>query len=105
MLGKGFNFVLPIGSNHDQIDHAADHSGAVFNGFCTPQLAVASCEVHHRASHLVHACFKAHTCSCGGFLKDHGQCAVCQWLVFFVGLELGFDERCTLENMRIFFSV
>ena len=101
MRCKLFNLVLAIRANHHQVNHAADHARTVFNGLCAAQLAVARGEVNHRSTQLVHAGFKAHTSARGCFLKNHGQGAVCQWLVFFVGFELGFDESSPLEQMRV----
>ena len=44
---KILNLVLAVSADHHQVDHSADHACAVFNGFCAPQLTIASGEVHH----------------------------------------------------------
>ena len=101
MLGKAVDFVLLVGTNHHQVYHAADDLGAVFNRLGAAQLTAFSRQVHHRAAELVHASFKAHAGAGGGLFKNHHQRAVYQRLVFFVGLELLFDQRCTLKQVRI----
>ena len=102
VLRKALDLVLAEGSDHDQIDHAADDLGAVLDGLGASELAVASGEVHHRAAQLVHPGFKAHTRARGGFLENHGQRAIRQRLVLLVGLELALDERGALKQVAVF---
>jgi hypothetical protein len=87
--------------DHYQIDHAADHLGAVFNRLGAAQLAVAGGQMHHAAAHLVHASLKAHPCTGGGFLENHGQCSISQRVVLFVGLEFFLDQGGPLKQVGV----
>ena len=97
--GKALDLALLKGTDHHQIHHAADDLGAVLDGLGAAQLAVARRQVDHRAAQLVHAGLKAHTGPGAGLLEDHGQRAVYQRVVFFVGLELLFDDGGALEQV------
>jgi hypothetical protein len=92
----------PVGANHHQVGHAADDFGAVFNRFRATQLAVACGEVNHRATQLIHACFKAHARARGGLLENHRQRTVGQCVVLFVGFKFLLDQRGALEHVGVF---
>jgi hypothetical protein len=101
MLGKALDFGLLISANHHQINHAADDFGAVFNRLGSAQLAAVSCQMNNRTTHLVHAGFKTHAGTGGGFFKNHSQGTVSQGLMFFVGFEFFLDKGGTLENISV----
>ena len=98
---KAFDLGLFIGADHHQIDHAADDFGRIFDGLGSAQLAVTRGQVNHGAAHLVHASFKTDARAGGGLFKNHGQGAVCQWLVLVVGFEFMFDECGARKQIRV----
>jgi hypothetical protein len=100
--GEGVDLGLLVGADHHDVDHAADDLGAVFDRLGAAQLAVAGGQVHHRAAQLVHAGLEAHAGARAGLLEDHGQRAVDQRLVLFVGLELLLDDRHAIEEVGVF---
>jgi hypothetical protein len=102
VLRKALDLGLLEGADHHQVGHAADDARAVLDRLGAAELAVARGQVHHAAAHLVHAGLEAHARARAGLLEDHGQRAVGQGLVLFVGLELLLDERGAFEQVGVF---
>ena len=92
------------GADHHDVDHAADHAGAVLDRLGASHLAVAGGQMHDRTTHLVHAGLKAHPGARTGLLENHRQGPVRQWLIALVVLETPLDAGCALEQVGIFLS-
>ena len=101
ILGKALDLVLAKGADHDQIGHAADDAGAVLDGLGAAQLAVIGRQVDDAAAQLVHARFKADAGACAGLFKNHGQGAIHQGVVLFVGFEFLFNQRGAGEQVVV----
>lgn len=102
--GKAFDARLFKGADHDDIHHAGDDPGGVFNGFGTAQLGIARGQVDDRATKLVHARFEGNPGAGTGFFKYHGKRSVMQGHMGFIALEFFFNKQCAFENIQDFFG-
>ena len=97
--GKALQTGLLESTNHDDIDHAGNHAGGIFNGFGAAQLRVGGGQVNDRTAQLIHTGFKRNPGTGTGFFKNHRQGAVVQCVVRLIAFELVFDQACAVQHI------
>jgi hypothetical protein len=96
--------ILPEGADHDDVGHAGDDLRRVFDRLTAPKLGIARVQEDRVAAELVNAGFERQARTRGILLEDHGQRAVVQRVPRLVVLELGLEDRGTVQQVFVLFQ-
>jgi len=104
MRSKALDDLLPEGADHDDVGHAGDDLRRVFDRLTAPKLGIARIQEDCVTAELVNAGFERQARTRGILLEDHGQRAVVQRVPRLVVLELGLEDRGTVQQVFVLFQ-
>ena len=98
------NAFMPIGTDHDAVEIAREHTRRVLDRLATPKLQVTAAEKECLSAELVHPNLKRHTRPRRRFLKDHAERLPCKQFMrnprLLLCLEISGERQNLLHIVR-----
>ena len=93
---------MTIGTNHNTVQIARQHTRRILNGFAASQLQVTVREEKRLPAKLVHTNFKGNSGARRGFFKNHAQSLTFEQMMFNPCLLLGLQLMGQSQNLLYF---